>query len=41
WEVKLQEKVVKPITFRNHVSNTSVFSFCTRARKCGLSLGRP
>jgi hypothetical protein len=40
-EVKLQEKVAKPTRFRYHISNTLVLGFCTRARECGLSLGRP
>lgn len=41
WVVKLQEKVVKPTRFRNHISNTLVVNFCTRALKHGLSFERP
>jgi len=41
WKVKLQEKIAKPTRFRYHISSTPVLGFCTRARECGLSLGRP
>lgn len=41
WATKIMEKLEKPASLYNTVSNTSVLRFCTGPGHTGLSVGRP